>query len=335
MAFTPTNKKYQPKKNEEITVKQNSSIDDLQNEEDDYDFLSPRKDVKKDSVNDVYQEETLKKTSYQMTLKTLNALKIVSPIVSAIIQSKTNSSDDDERVTKLFKDMVMQISDSALKACEAIGVDPKKEKNAWVRNIFERTIADFVKIQYLAHGNVDTSKVENIIHKLSDISHTVAEKEPFEDISAESLVSMAIIRAMMPIVNESLNNFDFYRKIEDDLETIINLISKECEKGTEILASDYASEKNRAQLYFILMQEAGVLYASCWKSESKRILQIIENKPSEIVKQNFEKFKKTGGFPLSRIDQDFILFFERFIVISQKLSLAERKANLSGRIKKK
>ena len=334
MAFTPTNKKYQEPSPEE-DLKQDSSSTSTDVDDDNFDFLAPRKDIKKDSLNDVYEQETLKKTSYQMTLKTLNALKIISPIIQTLIQTQTSKDGEDDRVSMLFKDMVLKISESAVNACEAIGVDPKKEKNAWVRNVFERCIADFIKEQYLKHDNLDTKKVDLIISQLSEISNNYAEKEPYEELSSDSLVSMATIRAMLPIVNESMNNFDFYRKLENDLEHIVNFISKECEKGTEALASDYANEKNRAQIYFLLMQEAGVLYASCWKSESKRIISILENNPSDKVKQGFEKYKSNGGFPLSKIEQDFTIFFQRFIVISQKLSLAERRSNLAGRLKKK
>lgn len=331
MAFTPKNRTYQEKAvTFDVEVKESTPESD-----EEFDFLAPRKDVEKDTLNDVYERETLKKTSYQMTLKTLNALKIVSPIVQAIIETQTNKEGEEERVSTLFKDMVMKISESAVSACEAIGVDSKKEKNAWVRNVFERCIADFVKEQYLKHGNVDTKNVDIIISHLSEISNNYAEKEPYEDLPAESLVSMATIRAMLPIVSESMNNFDFHRKLENDLENIVNFIGKECEKATEVLASDYASEKNRAQLYFLLMQEAGILYASCWKAESTRIRGILHNNPTEKVLQSFEKFKSTGGFPLSKIEQSFSIFFQRFVVISQKLSLAERRSNLAGRLKKK
>lgn len=338
MAFTPGNTTHQePSKTKPVlppsildtSLTATATVDD----DEEIDFLSPRKDIKKDTRNDVYLEETLKKTSYQITLKTLNSLKIVSPIVSTIIQM-SNKLDDAE-ITALFKSMVLEISESAVKACESIGVDPKKEKNAWVRNVFERSIADFTKTQYLTHGNVDTSKLQQIIAQLSEFSEHVAEKEPFEEISAESLVSLATIKAMLPIVNESMNNFDFHRNLESSLEDIMMLIAKECEKGTKILASDYADEKSRAQLYYLLMQEAGVLYASCWRSEAKRVFNILENNPTERVIQSFEKFKNNGGFPLTKIEQDFVLFFQRFIEISKKLSVAERKANLATRIKKK
>lgn len=332
MAFTPNNKSYQEKDNL-LQDKPSQNVVETSTEEEEFDFLTPRKDIKKDTRNDVYQEETLKKTSYQITLKTLNSLKIVSPIVNTVIQMSNQL--DDEQITALFKSMVLEISATAVKACETIGVDPKKEKNAWVRNVFERSIAEFVKNQYLKHKNVDTSKIQLIIEQLNSIAEHTAEKEPFEEISTESLVSLATIRAMLPIVGEALNEFDFYRKVENDLEGILALITKECEKGTAILASDYASEKNRAQLYYLLMQEAGVLYAACWKSESKRILNILENNPSERVIQSFEKFKNSGGFPLTKIDQDFELFFQRFVEISKKLSLAERRSNLANRIKKK
>ena len=69
--------------------------------------------MEKDTLNDVYERETLKKTSYQMTLKTLNALKIVSPIVQAIIETQSNKEGEEERVSTLFKDMVMTAGKSS------------------------------------------------------------------------------------------------------------------------------------------------------------------------------------------------------------------------------
>lgn len=319
---------------EETQLEVNSNLATLETGDDDdgnFDFLSPAKDVKKETHNNLYQEEILKKSAQQVTLRTLNAIKIVSPIVSTLLENE-QSHQNDEHLSMLFKKIVLDISNYAEQTCNAIGIDSKKEKNAWVRNVLERHLAEFVQTSIKENGEYHLEKLQALIPSIVEFSTDCAEKEPFDDLTPTMLIQLANVRAIMPIMNEALNNFDFFRDINKDIEPILILLHKAAAKATNKLADDYAQEKNRAQLYYLLMQEAGKLYASCWKSEARRIQKIMEN-PTEKVQESLEKYKTMGGFPLANINNEFEIFFNRFTVVSQKLTVATKKNNLATRLK--
>lgn len=305
------------------------------NEEDEelVDFLAPSKDIKKETHNNLYQEEILKQSAQQTTLKTLNAIKIVSPIVSTLLESD-KAQQSDEQLSLLFKKIILEISNCAEETCVAIGVDSKKEKNAWVRNVLEKHMAEFVRQSISEDGEIRLNRLKAIIPGILEFSTECAEKEPFDDITPTMLIQLANVRCIMPVMTEAMTHFDFLRDINKDVEPILNLIHKACAKATNKLADDYAQEKNRAQLYYLLMQEAGTLYASCWKAEANRVLKIMDN-PSEKIQQSIDKYKTSGGFPLNKVNEDFEMFFNRFVVISQKLTIATKKKNLAGKIKDK
>ena len=48
-------------------------------------FLNPKKDAVVDSLHDAFLANSTIKSAHQYTLKTLNALKIVSPILTALM----------------------------------------------------------------------------------------------------------------------------------------------------------------------------------------------------------------------------------------------------------
>lgn len=316
----------------EVSTNQENTNDPDNSEDLEIDFLTPKSDVKKEFPNNIYQEELIKKSSNQTTLKTLNAIKIVSPIISALIES-SKAQENDEQLSMLFKKLILEISDTAEKSCTLIGIDPKKERNAWVRNVLEKHLSEFAKQSLLSHSEVYLDKFLVLLPTITEFSTDCAEKEPFEDISPTSLIQLANIKAIMPIMSQSLSNFDLFRNFNNDVEDILNHIHKTVAKATIVLADEYANEKNRAQLYYLLMQEAGTIYATCWKTEVSRIQKIMTS-PSEKVQQSIDKYKQQGGFPLNKINDDFSTYFQRFVVISQKLTVATKKANLATRVKK-
>lgn len=54
---------------------------------------------------------------------------------------------------------------------------------------------------------------------------------------------------------------------------------------------------------------------------------------SEKVQESVQKYKTSGGFPLNKINEEFELYFNRFTVVSQKLTIATKKNNLATRLK--
>jgi len=294
-------------------------------------FLNPTKDAKKDSFNDPYREELTKKMAYQYTLKTLNALKIVSPIITALMQ-KPGVDAPNEEMSESFRHLVKEISSLSEKTCEKINIDPNKEKNYWIRNVLERSFAEILKEQWIVYGKTDTDKVINLLEEVIKFSETTSEKSQYDEIPDKSLVKMANIRAMLPILNEAETNFDLYRNLESDIEQIMTKLFKVSSQAVEKLADDYASSSDRAKLFYVLMQEAGVLYASAWRAESIRVKEIMNAYSPEKLQKSLEKYKNSGGFPLDKIEHDFEKYFNKMIAITNKL-ISSQKSGLDKKLK--
>ena len=102
----------------------------------------------------------------------------------------------------------------------------------------------------------------------------------------------------------------------------------------ERLASDFASPEDRAKLFYVIMQEAGDLYASAWHNESDRILEIMKHTPAERVEKTKTQYKEKGGLPLNKVDHEFEKYFNKLVVITEKL-ISSPKSGLDKKIKSK
>lgn len=294
-------------------------------------FLSPKKDAKKDSMNDPYREEVTQKSAYQYTLKTLNALKIVSPIVSALMQ-RPGVDAANEELSQSFKQLISETSTISEAICEKLGIDPLKERNFWVRNVLEKSFAEVLSVQWTTHGKINIEPLKELTDQIIKFGETTAEKIQYDEISEESLVKLAGIKAMLPILSEAQNN-NLYRNLETDIEPIMTKLFETSKHAVVKLADDYANEKDRSKLFYMIMQEAGILYAASWKSEGIRINKIIENTPTEKLQASLEKYKSNGGLPLTKIEHDFDKYFDKMLVITEKLVLSQ-KGSIDKRLKK-
>lgn len=294
-------------------------------------FLQPGKDAKKDSHNDPYRAELTQKSAYQHTLKTLNALKIVSPIISALMQ-RPGVDAPNEDMTESFRKLITETSEISQNICEKLGIDSTKERNFWIRNVLEKSFADILHNQWIAEGKTNLEGIHRLIDTVIEFGGAVAEKGQYDEIPEESLVKIAGIKAMLPILNEA-NTFSLYRNLENDIETIMTKLFDTSAKAVDKLADDYANEQDRAKLFYMIMQEAGELYAASWRCEGNRVSKIMNAHPKEKLKSVLEKYQTAGGFPLDKIDHDFDKYFDKMLIITEKLVLSQ-KGPISTRLKK-
>ena len=313
---------------------QDGSFDeaDSYEEESHLDFLNPKKNARKDSLNDPYQEEMLKKTAFQYTLKTLNAIKIVSPIITALMH-KPGVDAPSEEMSASFRLLIKEISNLSGIVCEKIGVDPSKEKNYWVRNVLEKSFAEILKDQWIANEKIDTEKVVALIQNVVDFSEGVAEKIDYDEIPDKALLKIASIKAMMPIINEAKTNFDLYRDLEADIEPIMTKLFEKSAYAVNRLADNYAESSDRAKIFYMIMQEAGNLYASSWHAEGERFLSIMDSYGPEKLQKALDKYKNSGGFPIDKMEMEFDKYFDKMIVITEKL-VTSQKQGIEKKLKK-
>lgn len=307
-----------------------SSLVNGKNKEDVIDFLVPKKDSKKDSMNDPYRAEITQKSAYQYTLKTLNALKIVSPIISALMQKPGVDAGSDE-LSENFKLLIGETSSISESICQQLGIDPSKERNFWVRNVLEKSFAEIINAQWIAHGKINIEPLKVLMEYVIKFGETTSEKNQYDEIPEESLIKVASIKAMLPILNEAQTN-NLYRNLENDIEPIMTKLFEVSKKAVIKLSDDYANEKDRAKLFYMIIQEAGVLYASSWKAEGIRVSKIMENNNPQKLQATLDKYKNSGGLPITKIESDFDKYFDKMMVITEKLIVAQ-KGTIQKRLK--
>lgn len=300
--------------------------------ENNIDFLQPKKDTKKELASDPYRAEMVEKNAYQYTLKTLNALKIVSPIISALMENPGTDASSEE-LSKNFKILINETSNISELICNKLNIDPLKEKNFWIRNVLEKSVAEILHHQWISQGKADLKIINDFIDPIISFSSTTAEKTHYDEVPEESLVKLAGIRSMLPVLKE-INNNSLYRNIDNDIEHIMTQLFNESKNAVEKLSDEYANTKDKSKLFYMIMQEAGTLYATSWKSEVIRVSKVMENHPPEKIASALEKYKKAGGFPLNRIDNDFKQYFDKMIVITDRL-VSSQKGNIKNRLGKK
>lgn len=296
------------------------------------DFLKPTADAKKDSQNDPYLEEITYKTAFQRTMKTLNALKIVSPIMSALMQ-RPGVEAKNEELSESFRNLITEISTLAENVCTQLNVDPTKEKNFWIRNVLERNFSQVLGEQWVANGKVESAPIKQMVEGIINFSENVAEKENYEEISDLHLVKLAGISAMLPIIKEA-TNFNLYRNFENDIEGIMTKLKNKAVDATKELADPYANSTERSKLFYLLLKEAGEMYAVSWKIETQRIHNIMESFSEDKLRNAINQYKSNGGFPLNKVDAEFDKYFDKVVGISQKL-VASQTGTIKNRLGKK
>jgi cell division protein ZapA (FtsZ GTPase activity inhibitor) len=329
MAFGIKNTQNHPnQQNNDVKATPNEQIENNSG----VDFLKPTKDAQKDSQNDPYRAELTAKSAFQHTMKTLNALKIVSPIISSLMQ-RPGLDAANEEMSASFRGLITETSILAENVCEKLSIDSTKERNFWIRNVLERNFAKILGDQWVSQGKIETDKVKNLIDDIVKFSTNVAEKEYFEEVSDLNLVKLAAINAMLPILSESAN-FDLYRNVGGDIEYIMTKLYNTASEATKKLADDYSDTTERAKMFYLLVQEAGELYAVSWKIEGHRINRIISSYPEDKLKSVIERYKTTGGFPIDKVDLEFDKYYDKMLVITEKLVMSQ-KGTIKNRLSNK
>ena len=331
MAFTIKNQKPV----ESVATQPNANPDsENKQEQDSLAFLNAKKNIRQEVPNDPYTAEVTEKGSHQYTLKTLNALKIVSPIICALME-KPGVDAPNEEMSESFRHLIQETSSIAESFCEKMGVDPKKPKNFWIRNVLEKSFAEILRTQWINNnGKTNLSQLTGLMEGVLKVAETASDTSTYDDLSDKTTVKIATLKSMIPIINEAKFNFDLYRDLEKDIEPIMQKLFDTSSKAVEKLADDYADSTSRSKLFFMLMQEAGTLYAASWHSETKKIADIMKQHSPEKLEKAIEKYKNSGGFPLNRIEHDFEKYFGKMIVITEKL-VQSQKGTIEKRLKNK
>lgn len=286
--------------------------------EENLDFLNAVKDLKKEHGNNIFANEFSQKGSRQAVLKTMNALRVISPVVCALI-AHPGTEGKPKEISEAFKKMFTDISFISEKMCEKLGVNPKEETNFWVKNVFEKNFAEIIKSQWETNHSASVDEIIPLFDDILKVAEGMMETQTYEDVSPVNNVRAAVLRCTIPIIMESINGYHLYRKIDDDLEHIAGVIFNASMDACKFLADPYSDATSRAKLFYLLTTQATQVYLAAWRAEGMKLEEMIM-KQAERADQFRKKCYDNGGLPINSVDKHFYKHFDKLVAITTKLT---------------
>lgn len=292
-------------------------------------FLRSNRDEKL-YTQDPAKAEKLSEEARKKTLRALNALRIVGPLLAAVME-KPGANASDEQSANAFRELVSATSALSEKVCRKLGVDPEDANNFWMRNMLERAFAEVLKDQWAKNQSANLSALEAPIEALIDMEAPWAEgSREFEAFSLENTMRASIIRAASPILMKAQLGFDFFRNMDKEIESIMSYLMGAVSEATLSMADTNASEKDKAGLFSILMSEAGNLYATSWwingKSALKSLDKLSDKEINAMLKDN------PDGLSIDDVNATFDKNFKRLVSVANRL-VPQKPGKIDARIK--
>ena len=264
------------------------------------------------------------------TLRTLNAIKIVAPVLSAVIEKHGAGGSEEESIAT-FKRLISQSSEMSEFVIKELGEDPHLPANFWLRNMLERTFCEVLKDQHQRGKDTGLRSMEPVLREIAKMEWAGADgAQEFETWAPDTVVRASLLRASAPIMIKAAG-FDFFRvDFGKDLEAIMRRLMGAASRATLAMADASSGEKEKASLFAVLIGEAGALYASAWHVCGK---QMVANLSSLNDKELTELLSKNPeGLPLEKIDEAFERNFSRLVALSTKL-VPQKPGRMEARLK--
>lgn len=284
----------------------------------DLSFLNAVKDLKKEHGNDLFANEFSQKGSRQAVLKTMNALRVVSPVVCALI-SHPGVDGKPQDVSAAFKKMFTDISFISEKMCEKLDVNPKEEANFWIKNVFEKNFAEIIKSQWETNHSAEVDEIVPLFDDILKVADKMTSTQNYEDISPVTNVRAAVLRCTIPIIMEAINGFHLYRVVEEDVEHIADVIFNASLNACQSLADEYADATSRSKLFYLLTTQATQVYLAAWRAEGIALENLIMRQP-EKAEELRKRCYESGGLPIVKVDNHFFKYFEKLVIVTEKLT---------------
>lgn len=280
------------------------------------------------NAND-YDED---KNTKQKLLRTMNAVKIISPIMQALLINP-GIDKSENALTNNFIEFVKMTSSLSSKTCLKLDVDPNNENNFWIRNVFERLFSEMLKEQWVNNSKIDENEIDLLLDEVINCSSNFV-KSDFNktDVDVDTEIQLSLVKSMIVVLSTIKSNFSLKRKVTDDFEHIMSTILENSKKQLVSLSDDSFDESKKANLLKLLILEAGQLYSASWISYAK-FAEGYFNNLSDNDKQKFNK-KYENGLPISKVDEEFSDYFDKMITVSKKL-IPQTKGSIEKRIKNK
>lgn len=270
------------------------------------------------------------------TMRTLNAVKILGPVMAAVVERHAVSGGEEDAVGS-FKSMVGQASDMSELVLRELGEDPLAPQSFWLRNMLERAFCEILKDQVQRGREPSLRPLEPLLKGIAGIQWQASEgPAPFENWAPDTSARVALVRAAAPVMAR-FAGFNFFRTdLAADIEDIMQLLMSKAAAATVAMADPQASERERASLFSVLVVEAGALYASSWHSCGKQLVNNLESLDDEKLAALIGQDPR--GLPLDKVNEVFEQNFARLTTLAGKLvppAAGKIEARIKGQRKSK
>jgi len=289
-------------------------------------FLAPATPAREREA-DPQKAERKEDEARRKTLRTLNALRVVGPLIAAVME-RPGPLASDEEINAAFRELVSSTSAFSERVAGKMGVDPADPKNFWVRNVLERVFSEALKEQWSKRKSASLDALEGPINALLQMEWSTGDRQ-FDSLSPDLAVKAALIRAGAPILMKAQTGFDFFRNMDKEIEPIMQRLMGAAAKATLDLSDDAASERDRASLFSVLIAEAGTLYATSWWMLGKKAVEDLERVSDAELKSILKEYP--DGLPLEKVNSAFDKNFNRLVSVANKL-VPPRAGVMSSRI---
>ena len=263
------------------------------------------------------------------TLRALNAIKTVGPILAAVAERHGAGGAEEEAIST-FKQLISQSSDMSELVIRELGEDPGKPENYWLRNMLERSFCEMLKDQIQRGKPGSLRPLEPLLRQVAHLDWRDGEREAFATWGSETVIRAALVRACSPIVAKAAG-FDFFRvDLGQDMEEIMRLLMAAASRATLAMVDPHAGERERASLFSVLIGEAGQLYASAWHSCGKQVIQSLSSLNDKELKALLAE--NPQGLTLEKVGETFERNFTRMVNLSTKL-VPQKAGKLEARMK--
>lgn len=280
---------------------------------------------------DPAKAEKVSDEARKKTLRTLNAIKIISPVLSAVVERHGASGSEDESLST-FRRLVSQASEMSELMIRELGEDPEAPGSFWLRNMLERTFCEILRDQVQRGKEGSLKSLQPVLREVAKMQWASAEgAAEFETWGTDTTVRAALMKATAPVMIKAAV-FDFFRAdLAADMEDVMRVLMGAASRATLSIVDSAASEREKASLFAVLVGEAGLLYASAWNVCGKQVVGNLSGLNDKELKELLAQ--SPSGLPLDKVNAMFEKSFSRLVALSVKL-VPQKPGKIESRLKK-
>lgn len=265
------------------------------------------------------------------TMRTLNAIKIISPVLSAVIERHGASGSEDESLGT-FRRLVSQASEMSELMIRELGEDPEAPTSFWLRNMLERAFCEVLRDQVQRGKEGSLKSLQPVLREVSKMQWASADgKAEFETWGTDTTVRAALMKATAAVMIKAAA-FDFFRAdLGADMEEVMRALMGAASRATLSIVDPAAGEREKASLFSVLIGEAGLLYASAWNVCGKQVVGNLSGLNDKELKTLLAQWP--AGLPLDNVNAMFEKSFSRLVALSVKL-VPQKPGRIEARLKK-